>query len=438
MQLAHRISGGSYTRQENVLSAADDLRIDGELVSLDPRGNPSFERIQRRFTQTDPAAIGRLELEVPVVLYAFDLLWAEGRDLRGLPLSVRKQILAVFAPRVGIVRFADHVEGDGLSLYQAAVEHDLEGVIAKRADSKYESGRRSKAWQKIRVPRIAQLAIVGYGRRRGSSAAKPSLGSLMLAWHWPDTPEGELRYAGHAGSGLSERVIAELLPQLESARLDEPAFSGLTTSKGARASAGRESVFSEPRLVCEIRYTEVTSAGQLRHPVFLRLRDDLGVGDCEAPADRSAPEVRAPAAVSTGGTTGGTPAAELEITRPEKVFWPVEGYTKGDLLAYYEAIWPWLAPYLRDRPLVLTRYPDGIDGKFFYQKNAPEFTPAWVQRRSIGGTDYFICNDLQTLLYVINSGAIPLHVWSARLTGTSSTGQGVPSSQMVRVSKSWA
>ena len=96
------------------------------------------------------------------------------------------------------------------------------------------------------------------------------------------------------------------------------------------------------------------------------------------------------------------------------MFWPVEGYTKGDLLAYYEEAWPWLAPYLRDRPLVLTRYPDGIDGKSFYQKNAPEFTPDWVLRETIEGTDYFICNELRTLLHVINSGAIPLHVWSAR------------------------
>ena len=119
----------------------------------------------------------------------------------------------------------------------------------------------------------------------------------------------------------------------------------------------------------------------------------------------SLPEPAAPAPERSG---------KLELTRLDKVFWPVEGYTKGDLLAYYEAIWPWLAPYLRDRPVVLTRYPDGIEGKHFYQKNAPEFTPEWVEREVIEGTDYFICNELRTLLYVINSGAIPLHVWSAR------------------------
>ena len=107
-------------------------------------------------------------------------------------------------------------------------------------------------------------------------------------------------------------------------------------------------------------------------------------------------------------------ARSRAFTRLDKIFWPVEGYTKGDLLAYYEAVWPWLAPYLSDRPLVLTRYPDGIEGKSFYQQNAPDFTPDWVRRERIDGTDYFVCNDLRSLLYVINSGAIPLHVWSAR------------------------
>ncbi|MCZ6465419.1 MAG: non-homologous end-joining DNA ligase, partial [Proteobacteria bacterium] len=153
--------------------------------------------------------------------------------------------------------------------------------------------------------------------------------------------------------------------------------------------------------------TEVTSAGMLRHPVFEKLRPDVSVADCRAPADRDEALSQA--------VEASPPEPRLELTRLDKIFWPVEAYTKGDLLAYYEAVWPWLAPYLRDRPVVLTRYPDGIDGKFFYQKNAPEFTPDWATRQNLDGTDYFICNDLRTLLYVINSGAIPLHVWHSRL-----------------------
>jgi bifunctional non-homologous end joining protein LigD len=145
--------------------------------------------------------------------------------------------------------------------------------------------------------------------------------------------------------------------------------------------------------------------------VFRGLRDDVAPGDCRAPAG---PEEREALATTAAAAAPAAPA--LALTRLDKVFWPVEGYTKGDLLDYYETVWPWLAPYLRDRPLVLVRYPDGIEGKHFYQKNAPDFTPDWAVHREIEGTDYFLCNDLDTLRYVVNSGAIPLHVWHARTT----------------------
>jgi bifunctional non-homologous end joining protein LigD len=393
--------GATYPEIERAIGhlPLEQFVLDGEIVALDPEGRSSFELLQRRFTQTDPEAIARVRVEIPVVLYAFDLLSALGRDLRAVPLGVRKAILARFAPRLGFVRFADHVEGDGEALFEAARAHDLEGIVAKRADSRYETGRRSRSWLKIKVPRSATLVIVGLMRGRGSRKA---LGSLMLAWY----RGSELVYAGNAGSGLDERTIELLLPRLEAARRDAPAFAA------APEASAREVVYCEPELVCEVRYTEVTRAGLLRHPVFVRLRDDQTPTGCQAPLDRgSAAEAPAP---ESGSAPGAEPESGLQLTRLDKVFWPIEGYTKGDLLAYYESVWPWVEPYLKERPLVLTRYPDGIDGKFFYQKNAPDFTPDWVEREQIEGTDYFICNDLRTLLYVVNSGAIPLHVWSAR------------------------
>ncbi len=366
---------------------------DGEIVALDERGRSSFERLQRRFTQRDPEAVARAQAEVPVVLYAFDLLGALGHDLRDLPLVRRKEALAGFLPRLGQLRFADHVLGDGEALFEAARAHGLEGVVAKRGDSRYETGRRSKSWLKLKVPRSEPFVIVGYLRRRGSRKA---LGSLMLAWY----RDGELVYAGNAGSGLDEATSAALERELDAARLDEPVFSG------APESSARERVYTRPERVCRVGFTEVTSAGLLRHPVFRGLLDDVRPEQCRAPVDReAAADASPPPAPRT---------AQLELTHLDKVFWPVDAYTKGDLLAYYEAVWPWLSPYLRDRPVVLTRYPDGIEGKNFYQKNAPEFTPDWVEREQIDDTDYFVCNDLRTLLYVINSGAIPLHVWSAR------------------------
>ncbi len=398
-------TGGERTRLYPELAVAlahlpvEHAILDGEIVALDERGRASFERIQRRFTQSDPREAEALRREVPVVYYAFDCLAACGFDLRALPLEQRKQILAALVPPRGPVRLADHVSGDGLALFEAARAHGLEGVIAKQADSAYAAGERSKRWLKVKAPRAGCFAIVGVSPGQGS---RKSLGSLMLGG-WRD---GALVYVGNAGSGLTELAIGALLPALERRRRAKPAFAG------GPDPLPRGSWFVAPELFAEVRFTETTSSGMLRHPVFVRARDDVAAADCPAPEVRAA-ESAAPEAAPARGSA--KPEAELELTRLEKVFWPAEGYTKGDLLAYYERVWPWLAPYLKDRPVVLTRYPDGIEGKSFYQKNAPEFAPAWARRQSIEGTDYFVCNDLRTLLYVVNSGAIPLHVWSARL-----------------------
>jgi bifunctional non-homologous end joining protein LigD len=373
--------------------------IDGEVVALDENGRSSFERIQQRFTQSDPAMIARVEVEVPVVYQVFDLLGALGCDIRALPLVKRKQLLASLVPRAGVVTYSDHVETDGLRLFEAAAAGGLEGVIAKRADSRYESGRRSRSWIKLKAPRHARLAIAGWTGGKGSRAR---MGALLLAGRRGE----EWIYSGSAGSGLDEKTIDALLPRLEAARLPKPACVGVPSPPPAGARWAR------PELACEVRYTELTSAGLLRQPVLVRLLPAVRAEDCPAlaqPAPAPLPvepprEVAAVAALPE----------EPKLSRLDKVFWPAEGYSKGDLLAYYEAVWPWLAPYLRDRPVVLTRYPDGIEGKSFFQKNAPDFTPDWVQRQRIDDTDYFLCNELRTLLYVINSGAIPLHVWSAR------------------------
>ena len=375
----------------------EDFVLDGEIVALDPSGRCSFERLQRRFSLHDETAISLERNETPVVLQAFDLLAAAGHDIRGRPLAERKAWLSRFCPRRGPVRFADHIEGDGNVLFEAAAKNELEGVVAKRADSRYQTGRRSKNWLKIKVPRSAPLVIVGIVGGQGS---RRDFGSLALAWF----VDGELTYAGNVGSGFDEATIETLGSELRAHTLDEPAFLGAPQSS-------RSQTWVHPGCVCEVRFTEVTDAGALRHPVFLRLLPDADPADCVAPSPKGAPD---PDPVLLKGSS--RPAAPtLELSRLDKVFWPVEGYTKGDLLAYYEAAWPWLGTYLRDRPVVLTRYPDGIEGKSFYQKNAPGFTPEWAEHLDIEGTDYFVCNDVRTLLYVINSGAIPLHVWSSRV-----------------------
>jgi bifunctional non-homologous end joining protein LigD len=375
-----------------------DAILDGEIVALDELGRSSFERIQRRFGPRDTEAVAAAAREVPVLLYAFDLLAVAGHDLRRLPLVARKALLARLVPRIGFVRFADHVEEDGIALYEAARSHELEGVIAKRADSVYETGRRSRRWLKLKVARSVRLAIVGALPGKGS---RKRLGSLLLAGR----AGGAWRYVGSVGSGLDEATVDRLEVDLAARTVERAPFDG----GPPRWPTGVR--FARPELVCEVRYTEVTSAGLLRHPVFVGLCPDAEPEACVAPRSRALP---GDAAEASPPRSRAEPAAP-RLTRLDKVFWPVEGYTKGDLLAYYERVWPWIAPYLEDRPVVLTRYPDGIEGKSFYQKNAPDFTPAWARRENIDGTDYFVCNELRTLLHVINSGAIPLHVWSARV-----------------------
>jgi bifunctional non-homologous end joining protein LigD len=207
----------------------------------------------------------------------------------------------------------------------------------------------------------------------------------------------------------------------------------------------RGTTWVEPVLVCEVEYTEWTEEGLLRQPVFLRFRDDKGPEECRREQRRSDGQTGGGAedltvgrpdghtigrskrrAADPGGTRVVKPKGDdgelpFELTNLNKVFWPEDGYTKGDLVAYYQAIAPWLLPYLRNRPLVMTRYPDGIAGKSFFQKDAPGFAPDWIRTERMWSEDtqreidYFVCDDLASLLYVINLGSIPLHLWASRV-----------------------
>jgi bifunctional non-homologous end joining protein LigD len=331
-------------------------------------------------------------------------------------------MLCRLLPAHGVIRYADHIDEHGAPFFDAACQHGVEGIVAKRADAPYLSGRRSRDWVKVKAPKTAHLAVVGFLPGKG---ARETLGSLMLAWRG----DGALIYAGNAGSGLTDERIAALLPALRAATRPTPAFT-------ATEALARNAVFVEPSLVVEVRFTETTERGLLRQPVLVGIREDMRVEDCTArqgvvrfplSVGRSDTESADGAPVSkrstddeqrtTGNgqrTTDNDPPPRFSLSNLTKVFWPADGYTKGDLLAYYERIWPAIEPYLRDRPVVLTRYPDGIEGKSFFQKNAPEFVPDWMPTCRIDDTEYFLCNERDALLYVINLGSIPLHVWSAR------------------------
>ncbi len=250
--------------------ACAEFILDGEITALDESGAMSFERLQRRLHPPHGTASSRAAGEIPVVMFCFELLSAGGYDLRGLPLAVRKQLLHALVPPSDWLRVVEYVEREGERLFSAVAERGLEGMVAKRAASTYECGRRSRDWLKVKTQHTADVVIVGFVRGKG---CRRHLGSLMAAWRH----DGELLYAGNVGSGLNDSLISQLLPRLEKAATPVPAF------RGQPPGPPRANVFVVPELVAEVRYSALTAAGHLRHPVFLRLRDDKAISECLAP-----------------------------------------------------------------------------------------------------------------------------------------------------------
>ena len=393
---------GRYPEIVEALAALPVARfvLDGEVVAFDEHGRSSFQRLQGRMglSQAGDVAVGRRQ--VPVSAAFFDCLELDGYDLRDVPLRERKQLLELLILRGhGVLAYSAHVEERGEEFFHACDARHLEGIIAKKADGPYRSGR-SRDWLKIKCQRRQEFVIGGYTDPQGG---RSYFGALHLGVY-----EGErLVYVSKVGTGFDAKSLKRIwdrLKPLERAR--SPFDVGTPTGRGHH--------WVEPRLVAEVRFTEWTDDGGLRHPAFLGLRDDKRPQDCKR-------EVAMPTgqAARTPQTKNDAPG-RVKITRADKVFWPEDGYTKGDLVAYYETIAPLMLPYLKDRPLVLVRYPDGIAGKSFFQKDTPDFVPDWVRTVRIRSTtpprdiDYVVADDVETLRYLANLGTIPIHLWASR------------------------
>jgi len=384
--------------------------LDGELVVLDDAGHPSFSRLHARAKLSSAREIKRAAVEHPATLFVFDLLAFDGYDARPLPLVKRKEILKRILPSTGPLRYSEHFETDGEALYEKVVQLGLEGIVAKKADSKYRGGR-SSDWLKIRADRTDDFVVVGFSRPKGS---RSGFGALHVGGY----KDGKLIYCGRAGSGFTAQELKEYSATLE--RLVRPT-PPCEPPPGGALPKGPDHTWVEPELVCEVRYKEITPDGLLRQPVFVRFRDDKKPEECVLPGPR-ARGLGQDEPVPPANPQAPAPRPQVVFSNLDKVFWPEEGYTKGDLIAYYRGISPWLLPYLKDRPVVLTRYPDGINGKSFYQKDAPGFVPDWIQTVRVWSEDtqrdinYFVANDLESLLYLVNLGTIPLHIWGSRVS----------------------
>ena len=394
----------------------EDCVLDGEVVCLDTTGKPSFSRLQQRGRLQSAIDIKRAAVELPATYYAFDLLALDGFDLRPLQLVRRKELLKEAVPKLGPVRILDHIEREGDAFLAQVAAIGLEGIIAKKADAPYRAGRTDK-WIKIKKEPTSDFVIVGFTEPRGS---RSGFGALQLADYVDDT----LVYAGRVGTGFNEDMLTELGSLLAPIVRDTPPCTGPIVGgvRTADVPDAKTTTRVEPVNVCEVRFREWTPDGLLRHSTYVRFRPDKPPHDCIREGTARHPERSEGSAVAEPLPAHVVPAKRtINFSNLKKIYWPEERYTKGDLIEYYKTISPWLLPYLRNRPLVMTRFPDGIDGKSFYQKDAPEFAPEWIRTVSIWSEEtqrdirYFVCDDDLALQYIANLGSIPLHIWASRV-----------------------
>ncbi|HEX3831688.1 MAG TPA: DNA ligase D [Solirubrobacteraceae bacterium] len=380
-----------------------EVVLDGELVAFDDAGRPSFERLQKRMHVTSPSSIRRLSKSTPVVYAIFDLLYLDGHSLMGLPYQERRARLEELGLGGPAWRVPAAHAGRGQALLEATEAQGLEGIVAKRLNSRYEPGRRTGAWIKIKHTRRQELVIAGWLPGEGRRADR--IGALLMGVY---DENGSLRHAGRVGTGFTDRTLNDLRARL--APLQRPESPFATAPK-----LPRNAVFVEPELVAEIEFREWTGEGVMRAPSFKGLRDDKPpaavVREDRRDVDPATPEAlfddveRLP----DGSLAVRVDDRALKISNWDKVLFPQTGFTKGDLVAYYARIAPAVLPHLRDRPLTLKRYPNGVEAPYFYEKQSPSHRPEWVQTVRVGGVDYTLCQNRPTLVWLANLADIELH-----------------------------
>jgi bifunctional non-homologous end joining protein LigD len=369
-----------------------DAVLDGEVCALDEQGRSSFSEMQKGSAR--------------LVYYVFDLLELDGEPLVDLPLlERRKRLERLLDKRNKTVRLSETFD-DGAALFEAAKQQHLEGIMAKRADSRYFEGKRTRDWLKVKTHGRQEFVVAGYTHGGGRRAS--TFGSLILASYEDD---GELTYRGNVGTGFTDEEIRRLLAKLKPLRRETSPFRTLPKMPRVRKD---EVVWVQPQLVAEVEFAEFTHDGRLRAPSYQGLRDD-----------KQAEEVHReePTPLEDRIRKG---SRELKLSNLDKVFWPDEGITKGDLIRYYREVAPVLVPHLKGRPFTMKRYPDGWTGKFFFQKDAPVHMPDWIptyralvstrsKTREKKWVSFPLVNDELALLWMVNMGCIDMNTWYSRV-----------------------
>jgi len=364
--------------------------LDGEIVWIDKKGNPSFQKLQQQ--EDNP--------EGKLVYYVFDLLFLDKKDIRHLPLTDRKALLKKLLSSVKdpSIKYNDHVPEKGKAFFASAIKKKLEGVIAKKADGEYTTGIRSKEWLKIKNRTSMEAVIAGYTAPQKS---RKHFGSLVLGEYVGD----ELKYLGHTGTGFDEKTLQDLWKKMQ------PLVTNTSPFK-QKVRVNTAVTWLKPKLIAEIFYAELTDEGILRHSAFKGLRIDKNLSDVKKTTTNEEANNSKDNMVRIGGH-------DLTLTNLSKLYWPKEKITKGDLIAYYDTMADYILPYLKDRPLSLKRNPNGILDEGFYHKDAGEQAPSWVKKYDVESessnktVNYIVCNNKATLLYIANLGSIEINPWNS-------------------------
>jgi bifunctional non-homologous end joining protein LigD len=397
--------------------------IDGEIVVLNEKGLPDFHTHQHRMHIQNPHEIMSLSVKNPSTYYVFDILYNENKNLEGLGYLERRQLLSSVLKTNDTIRISEYIDEKGTKILSSSKELNLEGIVAKHKRSIYREGIRSRDWLKIKNTKTQDCVIIGYTRGLGSRVSH--FGSLVLAVY--SAKEKKLKFAGHAGTGFNDETLGEIYLKLKALETNYRPVDKVPY-------LNRETIWLKPVLVAEVKFDEWTRDGILRAPVFLRLREDKKPEECVTEADKPSSNLS-----QVGNEPKSTKAkndrksqeiksnaiAKAVVTNPSKVYWKGTknhpAYLKRDLIVYYDKITDVILPHLEDRPLSLSRYPNGIYGKSFYQKDWDQKKPDYVATAKIhsehrgDSINYIICNNKETLLWVANLGCIEMHPWYSRI-----------------------
>jgi bifunctional non-homologous end joining protein LigD len=401
-----------------------EVVVDGEIVALNEAGRPDFGVLQHRMGVTKPNDVRRRMKTTPVLYFAFDVLYLDGRSTMDLPYRERRELLSGLRLDGPNWKTPPYSAGNGQTMLDSSREQGLEGIVAKRLDSTYVPGKRTAAWLKVKNQLTEEFVVGGWTTGEGNRSA--TVGALLLGYYDTDDDDRRLTYVGKVGTGFTEKFLNDLLPKLKSLTTDESPFL-----PGTRFPPRTQ--FVRPDLVAEVEYTEFTHDHNLRHPSFKRLRPDRGAGEVAraeavlagpedeevSPVANPEPGVITSAAIGRRSEKGKVEVViegrTLQLSNLDKVLYPAAGFTKAQVIDYYVRIAPLFVPHAKDRPMTLLRYPDGVEQQPFYEKQAPSHKPPWVKTSAIDSfseerTIHFVLvNDLPTLAWTANLAALELH-----------------------------